>query len=78
MTRVIAGLQSRGLVKRRVDESDARALRLEATAKGTALLQEGRRRRVERLAHALSGLSREELDLLVPAAAILEQETPAL
>jgi DNA-binding MarR family transcriptional regulator len=78
MTRVIAGLQTRGLVKRRVDETDARALRLEATAKGTALLQRGRRRRVERLANALSGLSREELDVLAQAATILEQIAPAL
>src|SRR6266478_3924169 len=45
MTRVIAGLEAAGLVRRRDDADDARAVRLEATARGTALLQEGRRRR---------------------------------
>src|SRR5688572_4173141 len=56
MTKVVAGLEAGGLVRRRADEEDARAVRLEATARGTKLLQEGRRRRVERLARAHAGL----------------------
>ena len=73
MTKVVAGLESAGLVRRKVDDEDARAVRLEATARGTKLLQEGRRRRVERLAAALDGLDADEVEALVRAAAILER-----
>ena len=54
MTKVVAGLEAAGLVSRRPDAEDARAVRLQATARGTKLLQEGRRRRVERLAFCAS------------------------
>jgi len=73
MTKVIAGLEAAGLTRRRVDAEDARAVRLEATARGTKLLQEGRRRRVERLAAALQALAQEEFDVLARAAAIIER-----
>ena len=73
MTKVVAGLESSGLVRRRDDEEDARAVRLEATARGTKLLQEGRRRRVERLAAALDRLDAEEVEALARAAEILER-----
>lgn len=71
MTKIVVGLEIAGLVRRRADEADARAIRLEATPKGTRLLQEGRRRRVERLAAALNGLSEDELDTLARAAAVM-------
>src|SRR5215831_18257892 len=35
MTKVVAGLEAAGLVRRRDDAGDARAVRLEATSKGT-------------------------------------------
>jgi DNA-binding MarR family transcriptional regulator len=73
MTKVVAGLEARGLVKRRADARDARAVRMEATVRGTKLLQEGRRRRVARLANGLQGLSSDELDLVGRAAAIIER-----
>jgi DNA-binding MarR family transcriptional regulator len=73
MTKVVAGLEAAGLVRRRSDAEDARAVRLEATARGTKLLQEGRRRRVERLASALRTLAADELDVLARAAAIVER-----
>ena len=78
MTKVISGLRARGLVRQRTDANDGRAVRLEATARGTKLLQQGRQRRVERLAAALSTLSPEELDVLARAAAIVERVSPAL
>ncbi len=56
MSRIVAGLVRAGLVRRGKTE-DGRRVRLEATAKGTRVLQEGRRRRVESLAQALSSLS---------------------
>ena len=73
MTKVIAGLEAGGLVKRRPDAEDARAVKLEATALGTKLLQEGRRRRVKRLAAALQALTLEEVDVLARAATIIER-----
>jgi DNA-binding MarR family transcriptional regulator len=73
MTKVVAGLAAAGLVRRRADAGDARAVRLEATARGTKLLQEGRRRRVDRLASALQTLSLDELEVLRRAAAIVER-----
>jgi DNA-binding MarR family transcriptional regulator len=73
MTKVVAGLESAGLVRRRADDDDARAVRLEATTRGTKLLQEGRRRRVERLAAALDTLDEDEVETLSHAAAILER-----
>src|SRR5690242_3406605 len=63
MSRIVAGLVRAGLVRRGKAE-DGRRVRLEATAKGTRILQEGRRRRVESLAQALSALSSEERDKL--------------
>jgi len=78
MTKVVAGLESAGLVRRRDDAEDARAVRLEATARGTKLLQEGRRRRVDRLAAALQGLNPDELDVLGRAAAIIERISAAI
>src|SRR4030095_3574493 len=61
MTKVITGLEAVGLVSRHVDPADARAVRLEATARGTKLLQEGRRRRVNRLAAGLRTLTADEV-----------------
>ena len=78
MTKVIAGLEAGGLVRRRADAEDARAARLEPTARGTKLLQEGRRRRVERLAAALQTLAFDELDVLARAAAIIERVSAAI
>ena len=78
MTKVIAGLEAAGLVRRRPDPGDARAVRLEATARGTKLLQAGRRRRVARLGIVLQTLGPEELDVLRRAAAIIERFSPLL
>ena len=59
MSRIVAGLVRAGLVRRGKTE-DGRRVRLAATAKGTRILQEGRRRRVESLAQALSVFSSED------------------
>jgi DNA-binding MarR family transcriptional regulator len=73
MTKVIAGLEVAGLVRRRIDAEDRRAVRLAATPRGTRLLQDGRRRRVARLAAALEDLEDHQIDLLNRAAAIIER-----
>jgi len=59
MSRIVGGLVRAGLVRRGKTE-DGRRVRLEATAKGSRILQEGRLRRVESLAQALSSLSSED------------------
>src|SRR2546426_2476921 len=56
MSRIVAGLERAGLVKRRKTE-DGRRGRLEASARGTKILQEGRLRRVEALGKAPYPLS---------------------
>src|SRR5437667_12486197 len=63
MSRIVAGLARAGLVKRRKTE-DGRRVRLEASARGTKMLQGGRKRRVESLANALYALSEKEQKLL--------------
>ena len=73
MTKIVGGLEARGLVKRRADSVDGRAVRLEPTARGRRLLQEGRRRRVARLADTLQALDADDLDVLGRAAAIIER-----
>src|SRR5438270_14099534 len=59
MSRIVAGLQRAGLVKREATE-DGRRVRLVATAKGAKILWEGRKRRVESLANALALLGEAE------------------
>ena len=78
MTKVISGLEAAGLVRRRADTEDARAVRLEATAAGIRLLQQGRRRRVKRLAAALDVLAVDELEVLSRAASIVERVSPTI
>ena len=72
MSRIIAGLERARLVRRRATE-DARRVRLEATAKGTKILQAGRKRRVESLAKALSSLPEKELQQVGDFTAVLQQ-----
>ena len=73
MTRIVAGLEADGLVRRRVVSGDARAVSLEATARGVRVMQEGRRRRVEHLAAALRDLPPDDLRLLSDAADVMER-----
>jgi len=61
MSRIVTGLVQAGLVRRK-ETDDKRRLRLEATAKGTKILQEGRRSRVELLARSLQTLTQSELN----------------
>ena len=72
MSRIVAGLESAGLVRRHATE-DGRRVRLEASAKGTKILQEGRKRRVESLAKAVSSLSEEEQQKLGALTDLLQQ-----
>ena len=73
ITKIIAGLEAQGLVRRRAVSDDARAVRLEATSRGTKVMHEGRRRRVKRLTSSLQSLSVPELKVLARAAVLMER-----
>ena len=57
MSRIVDALKSEGLVRRTVNQQDRRAVVLEATEKGAAILWQGRKRRVKFLAKHLSQLN---------------------
>ena len=73
MTRLVRALEARRLVVREPDERDGRVVRLRATAKGRAVMAEGRARRVRTLAEGLRALDRSELDALDRAVETLER-----
>src|SRR5215813_5790665 len=77
MTRIVTGLEGRGLAEKFGDPNDARRVRIRATGKGTRLLQAARGRRIEYLAQCLALLDRDELILLQKAAKILERALQA-
>jgi DNA-binding MarR family transcriptional regulator len=60
MSRIVDALEAEGLIRRTVNQQDRRAVVLEATEKGTAILWQGRKRRVKFLARHLSRLSEQE------------------
>jgi DNA-binding MarR family transcriptional regulator len=72
MSRIVAGLVRSGLVRRKATD-DKRRVRLEPTAKGTKILQEGRRRRVQMLANALQALSEAELQRAAEFSEFIQQ-----
>ena len=78
MTRLVAGMERDGLLRRTGDERDGRVVWLEATARGVKILKEGRRRRVAALAAELKTLPAEDLELLAKAADLLQRLTRPL
>ena len=72
ITKLVAELERLGLVERTRDADDHRGVKVRATATGRRLLEEGRRRRVERLAAALEALPPAERKLLARAAELIE------
>ncbi len=73
MTRLVVGMERDGLVRRQDDPADGRLVWLHATAKGTRLLHEGRRRRVAALSADLAALDPADRQTLAAAADILER-----
>lgn len=72
MTRLVVAMEGEGLVRRETDPRDRRIVWIKPTAKGTRLLAEGRRRRVDALARDLAMLDPSSLSVLTRAAEILE------
>ena len=72
MSRIVSGLERAGLVRREQTE-DGRRVRLLATPKGTKILWEGRKRRVESLAKALALLGETDQGRLGELAELLRE-----
>jgi len=73
ITKLVALLEEQGLVERETDSADRRIVRVKATARGTRLLYEGRRRRVASLAESLGQLPAADRAALANAVPLLEK-----
>jgi DNA-binding MarR family transcriptional regulator len=73
ITRLVAAMESQGLVEREIDTDDRRVVRIKPTARGTRLLLDGRQRRVASLAAALQRLPAKDRATLAAALPVLEQ-----
>ena len=73
MTKVLANLEERGLVRREVHPTDRRQAVIDITPAGEALLEEERRSRDAWLTRQLTTLSADERALLQRAIPILEK-----
>jgi DNA-binding MarR family transcriptional regulator len=76
ITRLIAGMERDGLVRRENDKKDQRVVWLHPTGKGTRLLKVGRERRVEALAAEIARISERDRNALMGAAKLLEKFFP--
>ena len=73
ITKLVAALEQQGLVERETDPRDRRVMRVRATARGTRLLHDGRRRRVASLAASLGELAAADRAALARAIPMLEK-----
>ncbi len=73
MTKVLAKLEERGLVRRAPHPTDGRQVLLSATDAGRAVLLEQRRVKAEWLTRRLAGLPAPDREVLARAAEILER-----
>lgn len=71
MSKLVADLETEGLVAKRTDRNDKRGLRIEVTPKGRALMEEGRKRRLALLQARLAKLTRQERAELDDAASLM-------
>lgn len=71
MSKLVADLEAEGLVAKRADKMDKRGVRVEVTAKGRALMEEGRKKRLALLTKRLTRLSAAERAELHKAADLM-------
>jgi DNA-binding MarR family transcriptional regulator len=71
MSKLVADLEAEGLAAKRADREDKRGVRIGVTARGRALFEEGRRRRLALLRKKVAQLPKAEQALLGEAAAIM-------
>jgi len=72
MSRIVAALSRSRLAEITRDPHDARRMQIRASGKGTRLLQQGRKRRIEYLAAHLDSLTPDDLARVSAAAEIME------
>jgi len=72
ITRTLNALEQAGLVRRRRSEADRRTAVVSATTHGRRLMEQGRERRVLRIAEELASLKAEDLATLDAASRVLE------
>jgi DNA-binding MarR family transcriptional regulator len=73
MTRIVAMLESKGLVRRDPHPDDRRQVVVRQTEQAEAMLVESRRKRDAFLAQLMTGLSEEERAVIRDAAPVLEK-----
>jgi DNA-binding MarR family transcriptional regulator len=73
MSRIVAGLEDAGLVRRESDRRDGRSVRVEATVRGRKLFEKARLRRIEVLAKRLRRLPAEKLGVIADSVDILKE-----
>ncbi len=73
MSRLVSALERERLVRRYPDVNDARAIRLEATAKARRILERGQARRLDLLERLLSGATAREIEAVRVAAEAVER-----
>ena len=78
MTRIVDGLVSEGLVKRRPDVRDRRALSLSASTAGRSVMRVAARRRITAIMRGLSELTPDEQETLLAAAGTLDKVAMAV
>ena len=72
MSRLVAELEADGLVRKRAAAEDRRGVRIEATAAGRKVMEEGRSRRLKALAGAVATLPARDRATLAAAAALIQ------
>jgi len=73
MTKLIQSLEVKGFVKRATKTTDRRATLIQATAKGRFRLGKARQARILNLMESMQSLSKDEIEILVQAATIMEK-----
>ncbi len=73
MSKLVAGLERAGFVRRYPDVDDARAIRIESTAKARRILERGRANRLDLLERLLSEATDEEIEAVSVAAEAVER-----
>jgi|SRR5579884_1157021 len=73
MSKLVTAMEGEGLLRRYPDVNDARAIRIEATAKGRRILERGRERRLDLLEQLLADSSEEDVSAVRRAASVVER-----
>jgi DNA-binding MarR family transcriptional regulator len=71
MSKLVSDLEAEGLAVKRAEKADKRGVRIEVTAKGRALMEAGRSRRLALLRKRFAGLTRADIETLDKAAQLM-------